>query len=112
MSRSTTAKATIAFTLISLMAAAGFTGQKNPGKSLKTFEGMVTGIDVTVRSSKPTICLAFISPGTKDEIQVRTEIHSLQTVLELASSKKVRVEVYYEESGEEKTLTRVRLLDR
>jgi hypothetical protein len=79
---------------------------------MKDFQGMVNGIDVIATPGQPVRCLAFVTQSSANEIQVTTEIHALQTALELASSKKVRVEVSYDETGGEKKLTRVHLLDR
>jgi hypothetical protein len=79
---------------------------------MKDFQGMVNGIDVIATPGLPVRCLAFVTQSSDNEIQVTTEIHALQTALELASSKKIRVEVSYEEAGGEKKLTRVHLLDR
>ena len=79
---------------------------------MKDFQGLVSGIDVIATPGQIVRCLAFISKTPQSEIQVTTDVHALQTVLELASSRKIRVEVSYEESGQENKLTRVRLLDR
>jgi hypothetical protein len=76
------------------------------------FEGTVSGIDVITMPSPRVRCLAFVSHGVSDEIQVTTNVHELQTALELASATKVRVEVSYVEDPSEKRLVRVRLLDR
>ena len=78
----------------------------------KNFRGTISGIDVIATSGLPVRCLAFVSQSAQNEIQVTTELHMLQTALELASSKKVPVEVSYEDQGLEKKLTRVQLLDR
>jgi hypothetical protein len=80
---------------------------------MKTFQGTVSGIDVIATPGQRIRCLAFITAAPQNEIQVTTEMHSLQTALELAASKKCGVEVSYEEDGPtENRLTRVRLLDR
>jgi hypothetical protein len=79
---------------------------------MKDFVGTVSGIDVIATPGQPVRCLAFVSESSQNEIQVTTEIHALQTALELASSKKARVEVSYEDTSGEKKLTRVHLLDR
>lgn len=76
------------------------------------FEGTVSGIDVIATPGQPVRCLAFVSRSANDEIQVTTDLHQLQTALELASAKKAKVEVSFDGSGPEKNLTRVRLLDR
>jgi hypothetical protein len=78
----------------------------------KDFSGTVSGIDVIATPGQHIRCLAFIRANPQNEIQVTTESHQLQTALELASSKKARVEVSYEEHGQLKKLTRVQLLDR
>ncbi len=82
---------------------------------MKDFTGLVNGIDVIAMPGQPVRCLAFVTQSPGHEIQVTTELHALQTALELASSKKARVEVSYEENEEndpENKLTRVHLLDR
>jgi len=79
---------------------------------MKDFQGLVNGIDVIATPGQPVRCLAFVAQSSQNEIQVITEIHALQTALDLASSKKARVEVSYEETSGEKRLTRVHLLDR
>ncbi|MBV8751315.1 MAG: hypothetical protein JO328_00460 [Hyphomicrobiales bacterium] len=79
------------------------------------FRGTVSGIDVLeYGAAKALRCFAIITPAgaSSREIQVITEAHPLQTALELASGLKVEVEVTYNEIDGEKTLTRVRLLDR
>jgi hypothetical protein len=76
------------------------------------FVGKVSGLDVIATPGQPLRCLAFVTSTSQDEIQVTTGLHPLQTALELATSTKVRVQVSYEEHGQEKTLTRVHLLDR
>lgn len=78
---------------------------------METFSGPVSGIDVIATPGLKLRCLATIGRPAK-EMQVQTEEHALQTALELASCKKVDVEVSYEASGPTKTLLRVRLLDR
>ena len=79
---------------------------------MKNFDGKVSGIDVIVTPGQPVRCVAYVTQTPKNEIQVTTELHALQTALELASSKEVRVEVSYDEQGPEKKLSRVRVLDR
>lgn len=79
---------------------------------MKDFQGNVNGINVIATPGQPVRCLAFVTQDPHHEIQVTTEIHQLQTALELASQKGARVEVSYEQSGVENTLTRVHLLDR
>jgi hypothetical protein len=76
------------------------------------FQGNVSGIDVIATLGQPVRCLAFISKQPNEEIQVTAYNHQLQTALELASAQAIRVEVSYNEKDGEKTLTRVRLLDR
>ena len=75
------------------------------------FEGTINGIDVIATPGQVVRSLAFVSRTPNDEIQVTTEIHQLQTALELASNKKTKAEVSFETSVE-KVLTRVRILDR
>ncbi len=85
------------------------------------YNGTVNGIDVQEvvaltavpeGNQKVVKCYAFINKSDQNYIQVATKEHRLQTALELASSKKVEVEVEYNEEGGEKILTRVQLLDR
>ncbi len=81
------------------------------------FDGYVSGIDVFATPEKPIYCLAFISkerdtPPGLDEIQVTTRHHRVQTVLESASARAVRVEASYLERDGTKELIRVRILDR
>jgi hypothetical protein len=78
------------------------------------YEGFVSGIDVVATPGQSTRTLAFISQGSKTagEIQVSTTNDALLTALVLASGHKKRVEVTYSEKAGQKTLTRVRLLDR
>lgn len=78
---------------------------------MSDFRGNVSGIDVIATPGLPLRCLAFIG-GDAEEIQVATDIHALQTALELAAMLQVPVEVSFDEQGPEKKLKRVRLLDR
>lgn len=82
------------------------------GESLSDFQGTVSGIDVIATPGQALRCLAFVSRNVSDEIQVTTDVHALQTALELAAAKRIRIEVSYEADGLQKRLTRVRLLDR
>lgn len=75
-------------------------------------DGMVSGIDVIATPGQPIRCLAFVSKQPNIEVQVTARAHELQTALELACAKRVPVEVSYLEQDQEKTLTRVHLLDR
>ena len=79
---------------------------------MEIFEGKVSGIDVTATPGQPARCLAFVSQGPSSEIQVTTGDPQLQSALETACSKNAKVEASFEQSGQEKKLTRVRLLDR
>lgn len=78
----------------------------------KDFQGRVNGLDVIATPGLPVRCNAFITHTPQKEIQVTTDLEQLQGALEVAEAKNVLVEVSYQESGEEKKLTRVRLLDR
>lgn len=82
---------------------------------VETYEGYVDGIDVIANQGQPVLCLAFINkenqPGS-EYIQVTTTEGRLQSALETASIKRVRVEVSYSEDNGQKKLNRVRLLDR
>ncbi len=79
---------------------------------MAVYIGKVNGIDVQATPGLPTRCQAFINVDILNYIQVTTTYHSLQTALELACIKEVEVEVYYDDSTPENTLTRVRVLDR
>src|SRR5437588_12910782 len=74
-------------------------------------QGKVTGIDVLHYGGAGLRCFAFISDAG-NEIQVFTDEYQLQSVLELASSLKTKVEASYTEMSGAKQLTRVRILDR
>jgi hypothetical protein len=76
------------------------------------FVGTVNGIDVIAVPGQPVRCLAFVNQSSEKYIQVTTELHTFQTVLELASLMKAKVEVSYDEHNQEKILTRVTLKDR
>jgi hypothetical protein len=75
-------------------------------------QGFVSGLDVIATPPSPTRFLAFVGDDRLSEIQVESELHSLQTAMETAMLKGVRVEVSYAPNGQQKILTRVRLLDR
>jgi hypothetical protein len=79
---------------------------------MNTFTGTVSGIDVIEMPGNIVRCFAFISRDASDEIQVITDVHALQTVLESASVRKAKVSVTFTASGVEKKLTRVQVLDR
>lgn len=76
------------------------------------YRGTVSGIDVMALGGQPVKCFAFITQAPTLEIQVVTYESRLQAALELASAKKVEVEVKFIDDGVLKSLTRVRLLDR
>jgi hypothetical protein len=80
------------------------------------YTGYISGLDIIATPGKPIVCLAFVSKkpgGDIGEIQVRTEQHQLQTALELATEKGMKVAVTYTETTPpQKILTRVQLLDR
>ncbi len=76
------------------------------------YEGKVNGIDAQATSGLEPRCQIFINKDEKNYIQVTTKLQSLQSALELACSKSVKVEVHYDDSSGENILTRVRLLDR
>jgi hypothetical protein len=79
---------------------------------MTTYEGTVDGLDVIAAPGESIRCFAFINDRPGEYIQVETSEGRLQTALETATVKKARVEVSYTESGPQKVLTRVRLLDR
>lgn len=77
------------------------------------FEGTVSGIDAQATPGINPRCQAIISNvDSAQEIQVETERHILQTALEMACGARSKVEVTYDEAGPQRTLTRVRILDR
>lgn len=76
------------------------------------YQGKVNGIDAQATQGYEPRCQAFINKDNQNYIQVTTGLHSLQMALELACLKDVEVEVSYEDNNGEKTLTRVRILDR
>ena len=78
---------------------------------MENYKGTVNGIDVHLNAGIPSKCFAFIKSNNGQYVQVVTFSRSLQTVLELACSKNLEVEVTYDDAIE-KILTRVRILDR
>jgi hypothetical protein len=70
---------------------------------------------VIATPGKEIRCLAFINknkqPGS-ESIQISTTSYRLQSALESAAVRGVKVEVAYIVKGVEKVLTRVRILDR
>lgn len=83
------------------------------GDRASTYQGTVNGIDVIATPGQEVRCLAFINKQPdSDYIQVTTSEHRLQTALESASGRSVEVKVSFSEKGNEKRLTRVRVLDR
>lgn len=75
-------------------------------------QGFVSGLDVIAALGEPTKFLAFVGDDRSSEIQVESELHSLQTAMETAILRNYRVEVSYVPVGQQKILTRVQLLDR
>jgi hypothetical protein len=81
---------------------------------MATKTGYVNGIDV-IAFLGAIRCLAEISDqphGSPDEIQVYTGSSRLQSILESASARSVKITVTYEDSGAEEKLTRVTVDDR
>lgn len=77
-----------------------------------TYEGTVDGLDVIATPDQTIRCLAFINDEHGEYVQVETSEGRLQTALETATVKNIRVEVSYTENGPQEILNRVRLLDR
>ena len=95
-------------------------GTPSPGSAvasaavLRTFTGIVNGVDVIATPGQPVRCLAFINrqKGSVDAVQVETEEARLQSILESASARGVTVEVSYRTTDGRNRLARVRILDR
>jgi hypothetical protein len=108
--------ALVAVLPIVIVAACWMTPSPGPAADVPVaYEGYVSGIDVIATEGKPVVCLAFISkekPPGPDEIQVAALEARLQSALESASVRGMKVEVSYVEKDGQKVLTRVRILDR
>jgi len=81
----------------------------------KTYAGFVSGIEVVAEPGKPVVCLAYVSegmPAGERQIQVTTTEGRVQSVLEAAAARRVRVEVTYIVKDGVNVLSQVRTLDR